>query len=194
MSADERADAGVRFGRTVLVAAEGELSRQPAEVLLIAANARGVLGTGGVRLAGGAEIEREAMARAPLAIGSAVMTSAGLLAERGVRAVVHCVVTDQLGGPVRVEILRRTIPLALRAIEERRFHSVALPLLGSGSGLGQLGPALVATTIIEEIVAHLRRVTSRIDQITLVSRSAEDIVILNDVLRVARDQAWGLPR
>ena len=194
MSAGDRAEGGVRFGRTVLLATEGELSRQPAEALLIAANARGVLGTGGVRLAGGAEIEREAMAQAPFALGTAVVTGAGSLNERGVRAIIHCVITDRLGGPVRAELIRRTIPVALRAVEERRLHSVALPLLGSGSGPGQLPPALVATTIIEEIVAYLRRLTSRIDQITLVSRSAEDVGLLDDVLRVARDHAWGLPR
>lgn len=194
MSAEDRADPGLRFGRTVLLAAEGELSRQSVDVLMIAANARGVLGTGGIRLAGGAEIEREAMVQAPFALGTAIVTGSGLLSERGVRAIIHCVVNDQLGGMVRSEIVRRTIPAALRAVEERRFHSVALPLLGSGSGPGQLPPALVATTIVEEIVAYLRRVTSRIDQITLVSRSAEDVTIVDDVLRAARDHAWGLPR
>ncbi len=194
MTADERVDSGVRFGRTVLLTAEGELFRQPVDVLMIAANARGVMGTGGVRLAGGADIEREAMAQAPLALGTAIFTLPGLLGERGVRAIAHCVINDQLGGPVRAGIVRRTIPFALRAIEERRFHSLALPLLGSGSASGQLAPALVATAIVEELVAHLRRVTSRIERITLVSRSAEDIRILDDVLRVARDHAWGLPR
>lgn len=194
MTADERVDSGVRFGRTVLLTAEGELFRQPVDVLMIAANARGVMGTGGVRLAGGADIEREAMAQAPLTLGTAIFTLPGLLGERGVQSIAHCVINDQLGGPVRAEIVRRTIPFALRAIEERRFHSLALPLLGSGSAPGQLAPALVATAIVEELVAHLRRVTSRIERITLVSRSAEDIRILDDVLRVARDHAWGLPR
>ncbi len=194
MTADERVGSGVRFGRTVLLTAEGELSRQAVDVLMIAANARGVMGTGGVRLAGGADIEREAMVQAPLTLGTAIFTLPGLLDERGVQAIAHCVINEQLGGPVRAEIVRRTIPFALRAIEERRFHSLALPLLGSGSAPGQLAPALVATTVVEEIVAHLRRVTSRIERITLVSRSAEDIRILDDVLRVARDHAWGLPR
>ena len=194
MTADERVHSGVRFGRTVLMTAEGELSRQAVDVLMIAANARGVMGTGGVRLAGGADIERAAMAQAPLTLGTAIFTLPGLLGERGVQAVAHCVINEQLGGPVRAGIVRRTIPFALRGIEERRYHSLALPLLGGGSAPGQLAPTLVATTIVEEIVAHLRRVTSRIERITLVSRSAEDIRILDDVLRVARDHAWGLPR
>lgn len=194
MTADERVDSGVRFGRTVLSTAEGDLALQSADVLLIGANARGVLGTGGVRLAGGAEIEREAMRVAPLTLGTAIFTGAGLLDGRGVQAIAHCVISEHLGGPIRVEIVRRTIPFALRTIEERRFHSLALPLLGSGSAPGQLPPVVVATAIVEEIVAHLRRVSSRIDRIVLVSRSAEDIQILDDVLQVARDHAWGLPR
>lgn len=193
MSVDDRAEVGVRFGRTVLLTVEGELSRQSVDVLMIAANMRGVLGTGGVRLAGGADIEREAMAQAPLTLGSAIFTGPGLLRERGVQTIAHCVVNEQLGDPVRIPIVRRSIPIALRMIEERRFRSVALPLLGSGNGPGQLPPTLVATTIIEEVVAHLRRASSRIERITLVSRSAEDIQILDDILRVARDHAWGLP-
>ena len=194
MSADDRAEMGVRFGRTVLLTAEGELSRQAVDVLLIAANTRGVLGTGGVRLAGGVDIEREAMAQAPLTLGSAIFTGPGLLGEIGVQAIAHCVVNEQLGDPIRATIVRRCIPDALRVIEERRYRSVALPLLGSGTGPGQVPPTLVATAIIEEIVAHLRRASSRIERITLVSRSAEDIWILDDTLRVARDHAWGLPR
>ncbi len=194
MSADDRAGTGVRFGRTVLLTAEGELSRQSVDVLLIAANTRGVLGTGGVRLAGGADIEREAMAQAPLTLGTATLTGPGLLREIGVQAIAHCVVNEQLGDPIRATIVRRCIPVALRMIEERRYRSVALPLLGGGNGPGQLPPTLVATAIIEEIVAHLRRASSRIERITLVSRSTEDIEILDDTLRVARDHAWGLPR
>ncbi len=194
MSADDRAEVGVRFGRTVLLTDEGELSRQSVDVLMIAANIRGVMGTGGVRLAGGVEIEREAMAQAPLTLGTAIFTGPGLLGERGVQAVAHCVVNEQLGDPVRTAIVRRSIPSALRVIEERRYRSVALPLLGSGNGPGQLPSTLVATTIVEEIVAHLRRASSRIERITLVSRSAEDIRILDEIFRVARDDAWGLPQ
>ena len=194
MSADDRAEVGVRFGRTVLLTAEGELSRQSADVLMIAANTRGVLGTGGVRLAGGAEIEREAMTQAPLTLGAAILTGPGLLSGTGVQAIAHCVINEQLGDPIRATVVRRCIPVALRAIEERRFRSVALPLLGSGTGPGQLPTTLVATAIVEEVVAHLRRASSRIERIMLVSRSAEDIRILDDTLRVARDHAWGLPR
>ena len=194
MSLDDRNETPVRFGRTVLVAVEGDPARQQAEALLVAANTRGLLGPGGVRLAGGAEIERAAMLQAPLPLGSAIVTGPGLLAAQGVRTLIHCVVADQLGGTVRTEVVRRTIPAALRLVEDRRLHTVALPLLGSGAGPGQLPPAVVATAIVEEIVAYLRRATSRIERIALVSRSAEDVATLTDILRVAREHAWGLPR
>lgn len=194
MSRGDQAETGVRFGRTVLVAVEGELARQPAEALLIGANARGLLGPGGVRLAGGAAIERAAMAQAPLTLGTAIVTEPGSLAGQGVSVLVHCVIAEELGGPVRLEVVRRTIPAALRLVEGRRLHTAALPLFSAGTGPGQLPPAQVAAAVVEETVAHLRRATSRLERITIVSRSAEDVATLNDVLRVAHDHAWGLPR
>lgn len=194
MSLDDRAETGVRFGRTALVAVEGELARQRADVLLIGANTRGLLGPGGIRLAGGAEIERAAMLQAPLTIGSAIVTGPGLLSGQGVTELVHCVIAEQLGGPVRLEVVRRTIPLALRIAEGRRRYTVAVPLLGAGNGPGQVPPAQVAAAIVEEIVAHLRRATSRLERIALVSRSAEDVATIDEILRVAHEHAWGLPR
>jgi O-acetyl-ADP-ribose deacetylase (regulator of RNase III) len=194
MTGDEQSGGTVRFGRTVLQAVEGKLSGQTADALVIVANARGVLGMSGVRLVAGADVEREAMSRAPLAIGSAIMTAPGDLADRGVRAIIHCVVSEMLGQPVRPEDLRRSIPAVLRLAEEQRFATLALPVIGSGSGPDQLATPLAAAIIVEEIVAHLRRVASRIERILIVSRSADDVATLRDVLLLAREQAWELPR
>ena len=82
-----------RFGRTVVTVAIGDLLGQEAEGVVFAANCRGVMGSlatpglTGLRSLGGSEIEREAMVRAPLDLGSAILTSATGLEERGARAV-----------------------------------------------------------------------------------------------------------
>ena len=60
--------AGVRFGRAILVASAEPILRQPVEAIVCPANARGVMGVGvagAVRTAGGIDIERAAMAKAP---------------------------------------------------------------------------------------------------------------------------------
>lgn len=197
MAAGEPAGASVRFGRTLVEAVEGELAQQFAEALIVPANARGVMGagqSGGVRLAGGIEIERQAMASAPLPLGGAIITSAGSLIDRGVRVVVHGVVSAQLGQPARPDIVRRAIPAALRLVDERRLHSAALPVMGGGAGQDEMSSMQIASAIVEEIVAYLRRASSRIELITIVSRSAYDVAIVTDMLHLAREHAWGLPR
>src|SRR5262245_54723709 len=77
---------GTRFGRTLLVAGAGEVIDQPVQAVVYAANQRGVMGAGpagSIRTAGGAEVEREAMAHAPIDLGTAVLTTSGHLEERG---------------------------------------------------------------------------------------------------------------
>src|SRR4051794_12656643 len=96
---------GVRFGRTLLIAGAGEVIDQPAQAVVYAANQRGVMGAGpagSIRSTGGPEVEREAMARAPLELGTAIMTGSGHLAERGISAVLHAVVIPSLGESARL--------------------------------------------------------------------------------------------
>ena len=113
-----------RFGRTIVSVAVGDLLGQEAEVIVVAANRRGVLGPlatpglSGLRSLGGSEIEREAMSLAPLDLGTAVVTGASGLEERGIRAVVHAVVHPALGERARIEDVRRAVPAALTAVSK----------------------------------------------------------------------------
>src|SRR5207237_1177444 len=123
----------VRFGRTVVQPATGELVDQAVQAIVYAANSRGVMGAGpagSLRLVGGPEIEREAMESAPFDLGTAVLTGPGRLAERGIEAVIHAVVTPHLGDVAEVPDVRRALAAALRLVDGRRFHGLALPILG----------------------------------------------------------------
>lgn len=133
-----------RFGRTIVSVAVGDLLGQEAEVIVVAANRRGVLGPlatpglSGLRSLGGSEIEREAMSLAPLELGMAVMTGAPGLEERGIHAVVHAVIHPALGERARIEDVRRAVPAALTVATKSRLRSVAMPLLG-GVAVGEGG-------------------------------------------------------
>jgi O-acetyl-ADP-ribose deacetylase (regulator of RNase III) len=187
--------AGVRFGRTLIVPAAGSVLEQQVQAIVCPANRRGVMGAGiagQIRMAGGIEIEREAMALAPLAIGSAISTTAGTLIGRGVTTIVHAVVSDALGSPTRLDIVRTATSAALTEADRRRVKSLLLPPLGSGLGPGRLPAGSVTAAMIEETVAYLRRFTSRCDRIVLAQydpREAEDVL---QALREARDLWWGL--
>jgi O-acetyl-ADP-ribose deacetylase (regulator of RNase III) len=186
---------GVVFGRTTLQAVAGTVLDIPADAVVCPANRRGVMGVGvagAVRLAGGVEIEREAMAAAPLAVGTAIATGSGKLAARGIKTIIHAVVADALGAPTQPEIVRRAMSEALRLADRHRARTLVLPPLGAGLGSGRLSTDAVAALTIEETLAHLRRFTSRLDRIVLVARSDEEADDLCALLREARDYWWSI--
>lgn len=185
-----------RFGRTVVVVAVGDLLSQDAEGIVVAANRRGVLGPlatpglTGLRSLGGSEIEREAMARAPLDLGTAVVTGAPGLEERGIQAVVHAVVHPALGERARIEHVRRAIPAVLERSSERRLRTLAMPLLGVESLAASGDVGAMITTLIDEMVRALRRSMPRLDRVTIVCRFTEQADLAEAALARARERIW----
>jgi O-acetyl-ADP-ribose deacetylase (regulator of RNase III) len=183
----------VRFGRTTLVALRGELIEQPVEAIVIAANQRGVIGTGAagaVRVAGGPAIEREAMEQAPLALGGAVATTSGKLAERGISLIVHAVVTERLAEASTLDLVRRAMVAALALAEERRVRSLAVPAVGSGSGPQQLRTDAVVEAVVDETIAHLRRTQTRLDRVVFVARDEDDVAAFAEAITRGRERSW----
>src|SRR5918997_3674036 len=146
-----------RFGRTVVSVTVGDLLGQEAEAIVVAANRRGVLGPlatpglSGLRTLGGSAIEREAMRQAPLDLGTAVVTGASGLEERGIRAVIHAVVHPSLGERARIEHVRRAVPAALTAASMRRLRTVAMPLLGVESRAAKADVDAMVAALVEEL-------------------------------------------
>lgn len=186
---------GVRFGRTLLLPVAGDAMRQDVDGIVCPANRRGVMGAGiagQIRMAAGGDIEREAMAQAPLTIGSAVSTSAGQLSERGVKTIIHAVVSDSLGAPTRLDIVRSATTASLVEADRRRVKSLLMPAIGAGLGTGRLPAGQVTVVMIEEIVAYLRRFTCRIDRIVLPQHTTREAEELREAIREARQLWWGL--
>ena len=183
----------IMFGRTAVRAAVGELVDQPVQAIVYAANTRGLMGAGppgSVRMAGGPEIEREAMARAPLELGQAIVTTSGRLAERGIEAVIHAVVSPHLGDPAELPDVRRALVSRLQLADDRRFRSLAIPLLGLSAEATPHDREVTIETIVDEVVAHLRRGPTRLETIIIVSRFADDLVAIEGALHRARQRSW----
>jgi O-acetyl-ADP-ribose deacetylase len=85
---------------------------------------------GALKRAGGAEIEREAMAKGPIAVGDAVATGAGTLPARWV---IHGAV---MGQDLRTNagLVAQTTRSVLRVADELGAESLALPAFGTGVG------------------------------------------------------------
>jgi O-acetyl-ADP-ribose deacetylase (regulator of RNase III) len=85
---------------------------------------------GALKRAGGAEIEREAMAKGPIAVGDAVATGAGTLPARWV---IHGAVVGQ-DLRTNAGLVAQTTRSVLRVADELGAESLALPAFGTGVG------------------------------------------------------------
>jgi O-acetyl-ADP-ribose deacetylase (regulator of RNase III) len=112
---------------------EGDIATVEADAIANAANDQLWMGAGvagAIKRAGGEEIEREAMAQGPIALGTAVATGGGRLPARWV---IHGAV---MGQDLRTdgELVARTTRSCLEVADELGCRSLALPAFGTGVG------------------------------------------------------------
>jgi O-acetyl-ADP-ribose deacetylase len=112
---------------------EGDITTLAVDAIANAANDHLWMGAGvagAIKRAGGAEIEREAVALGPIEVGDAVATGAGALPAR---YVIHGAV---MGQDLRTNaaLIRRTTARCLEVADELGLESVALPAFGTGVG------------------------------------------------------------
>ncbi len=126
---------------------EGDIAAVDADAVANAANDRLWMGAGvagALKRAGGPEIEREAIAKGPIPLGTAVATTAGRLPARWV---IHGAV---MGQDLRTDadLVRRTTRSCLELAEELGCRSLALPAFGTG--VGGFALAKCARIMVEE--------------------------------------------
>jgi O-acetyl-ADP-ribose deacetylase (regulator of RNase III) len=131
-----------------LVVVEGDIAALGVDAIANAANDHLWMGAGvagAIKRAGGEEIEREAVAKGPIAVGDAVATGAGTLAARWV---IHAAVMGQdlrtSAGAIQAAT-RRTLEVA----DGLGAESLALPAFGTGVGgfpLDECARLMVAAT------------------------------------------------
>jgi O-acetyl-ADP-ribose deacetylase (regulator of RNase III) len=112
---------------------EGDITELDVDAIANAANDRLWMGAGvagAIKRAGGAEIEREAVAKAPIPVGEAVATGGGSLRARWI---VHGAVMGQ-DLRTNADLVRRTTASCLRLADELGAASLALPAFGTGIG------------------------------------------------------------
>ncbi len=112
---------------------EGDITALDVDAIANAANDHLWMGAGvagAIKRAGGEEIEREAMAKGPIPVGTAVATSAGRLRAR------HVIHGAVMGQDLRTgaELIERTTRSCLEVADELGCESLALPAFGTGVG------------------------------------------------------------
>ncbi len=148
----------------------GDIMTLFVDAIVNPADPRGVMTEGlaaAIKAAGGDEIEREAVAKAPIAAGCAIATTAGTLQNL---RIIHVGIAAEPGGASSPDTVKLAASAALKLAEELDLESIAIP--GLGTGAGGLSPDDSAAAIFEAIKAHKPK---SITDITLVSQD-EDVV------------------
>lgn len=123
----------IHVGKGEITVVVGDIADQETDAIVNAANNHlwmGVGVAGAIKHKGGAVIEQEAMAKGPIPVGTAVMTSAGALKAR---QVIHAAV---MGQDLRTDanLIEKATRGSLWLAEQEALGSISLPALGTGVG------------------------------------------------------------
>jgi O-acetyl-ADP-ribose deacetylase (regulator of RNase III) len=134
---------------------EGDLINQPVEAIVNAWNCnifpwwlllpQGV--SGAIKRHAGTQPFRELARHGAIALGEAVLTSAGRLPFRGI---IHVAGINMFWRSSEYSV-RQSVRSAMRIATEQQFRSLAVPLIGAGSGGGS--PERIQAFITEELSA-----------------------------------------
>jgi O-acetyl-ADP-ribose deacetylase (regulator of RNase III) len=138
---------------------EGDITELDVDAVANAANNELWMGAGvagAIKRAGGSEIEQEAVAQAPIAVGQAIATGAGNLRAKHV---VHAAVMGQ-DLQTSAELISQATRRTLEVADELGARSLAMPAFGTGVGgfpIGQCAELMVTEARAFE-PANLERV------------------------------------
>lgn len=128
----------------------GDITEQEVDAIVNAANSYGYMGggvAGAIKRIGGQEIEIEAVSKAPIPIGSAVITTAGRLK---CRYVIHAPTMEQPASLIDVNNVKEATRAALECADENNLKIIAMP--GLGTGVGGVPRDKAAKAMLETII------------------------------------------
>jgi O-acetyl-ADP-ribose deacetylase (regulator of RNase III) len=154
---------------SVIEVADTDITRLEVDAIANAANTE-LRHAGGVAAAiaraGGPEVQRESLAKAPIGLGEAVETTAG---ELPATWIIHAA-TMELGGPTSAEIIRAATASTLRRADTLGARSLALVAFGTGVGGFPLDKA--ARIEVDEVRRYLADART-LERVVFAVRGAE---------------------
>ena len=164
----------------VIHVAIGDIVDLSVDAIVTPANSLGLMQHGialQVKEAGGQVIEDEAKSLAPIAVGAAVVTTAG---ELFCKAVIHVPTMEEPGQKIGVENVRRATRAGLLAAARSGYQTIAFPIIGSGPGGVPYDEA--ARAVVDELRAHRQPSPSTV---YLMATRADHLPPIEDALRLA---------
>jgi O-acetyl-ADP-ribose deacetylase (regulator of RNase III) len=163
----------------VVVGDIADVASLQAEAYVNAANNELWMGSGvagALKRAAGQQVEDEAMRQGPIAVGDAVLTSAGQMPSPA-RAIIHAVAmgfTERTLVYATEETVAAATRRALELCDAHGLLSVALPALGTG--VGGLDEAACAAAMVSAVRDALQR-PSRLQRVRFVVTNTERAAI-----------------
>jgi O-acetyl-ADP-ribose deacetylase (regulator of RNase III) len=164
----------------VIHVAIGDLTQLTVDAIVCPGNSLGIMagGTAGaIKAAGGQEIEDEAREAAPIAVGAAVVLTAG---ELFCKAVIYAPTMEEPGMKIGVENVRRATRAAMLAGARSNHAVLAFPMIGVGVGGVPVDEA--ARAMVDELRAHKQPMPQTV---YLMATGPEMVFYYEEALRLA---------
>jgi O-acetyl-ADP-ribose deacetylase (regulator of RNase III) len=168
------------LGFTKLELSLGDLTELDVDVIVNAANTSLRMGggvAGAIKRKGGIIIEKEAISKAPIRVGSAIVTNAGKLKAK---YVIHAAVMA-LDFKTDLEKIRQATKSALELAEKLKINSIAFPALGTG--VGRFPVEESAKIMIATIRKHLANTNTNLKSVMLVLLDKKTYQKFEDILK-----------
>jgi len=152
-----------------IVIRKGDLTKVSCDAIVNPANSYGYMGggvAGAIKLVGGLQIEKEAISKAPISVGTAIFTNAGNLP---CKYVIHAPTMKQPAMRISVGNVKLATEASLKLGFELKIKTIALP--GMGTGVGGVDVNEAAKSIIN----ISKKYVDRFETIFLIDRNDEMI-------------------
>ena len=159
-----------------IIVKKGDITSIICDAIVNPANSLGYMGggvAGAIKRTGGIDIEKEAVRKAPISVGSAIVTTAGTLS---CKYVIHAPTMKQPAMSINTENVKLATKAALKLAEELGLRCVAIPGMGTGVGGVPCGKAA------EAIVSIVKEFEDSFEKIILIDRNEEMVDSFNSFL------------
>jgi len=138
---------------------KGDLTQIVCDAIVNPANSYGYMGggvAGAIKRVGGREIEDEAVAKSPINVGDAIVTTAGKLS---CRYVIHAPTMKEPAMRIPVENVKQATKAALELAIQINVKSIAIPGMGTGvGGVSKDAAAKVIVSIAKEYEINFEKI------------------------------------
>jgi len=159
-----------------IIVQKGDLTQIKCDAIVNPANSFGYMGggvAGAIKRIGGIEIEKEAISKAPIPVGKAVVTTAGTLP---CKYVIHAPTMKQPATRIGIENVKLATKAAFETGFKLKIKSIAIP--GMGTGVGGVSSDNAAKTIM----SIAKDFENKFEKIILIDRNEEMVSSFNNFI------------